>query len=370
MVKRLAENRIALFVPSLAAGGAERVMIHLAQTFAQRGLEVDLVLATQSGTLLADVPPGIQIVDLAAGGVLKSLPRLVKYLRRKRPFALLSTLDHANIIAVCAKHLSFSGTRVVIREAAPVALEATAWKGIDRYMPLGARFFYLYADAIIAVSQAVADDLTGLTRSVLKKIHVIYNPVPVETIQDKGTEPVEHPWFQPGEPPVIVAIGRMVKRKDFATLIRAFHKVQHTQEVRLVIFGEGEERDALETLIQELGLQNKVMLAGLTNKPYAYLRRAAMLVLSSWWEGFPNVILEALACGCPVVTTRCPGADELLMDERYGKLVPVKDDKAMAAAICDTLAAPTDHALLEQYVRERFSPGRIADQYLEVLRDS
>lgn len=345
-------------------------MLRLAQSFVQKGVNVDLLLASRGGALFDQIPPGVRVVALNASGVLSAFPGLVRYLRRQRPFALLSTLDHANIVAIAAKYLSFAGTRVIVRIATPISVAMPRSEHrLDHYIPLGARLCYPHADAIITVSQGVAADLTKVTKRVVDKTHIIYNPVPVEAIWLQAQEPVDHAWFRPGEPPVIIAVGRLTTLKDFPTLIRAFRRVLSQRPVRLMIFGEGEARPNLEMMILEMKLKEQIALPGFANNVFTYMKRAAMLVLSSKWEGFPNVVLEALACGCPVVSTNCPGgAAELLGNGLYGKLVPVGDDEAMASAISATLDTPPDPVTLQHYVSRKFAHDTIADQYLQVMR--
>ncbi|MER3479061.1 MAG: glycosyl transferase [Meiothermus sp.] len=361
-------KRIALFLPSLRGGGAERVMANLARGFAEQGLTVDLVLAKAEGPYLSQVPTSVRVVDLGARRVLFALPGLVQYLRRERPSAMLSALNHANIVAIWARFLARTKTRLVVSEHNTLS-RATENAAVRRAkaMPLLIRLFYPQADAVVAVSQGVAKDLTARTGLPPGKVRVIYNPVVTPELFAKAEEPLDHPWFKPGEPPVILGVGRLTAQKDFATLIRAFALVRKERPARLMILGEGEERPKLETLVQELGLEADVSLPGFVENPFSYMKRAAVFVLSSKWEGLPTVLIEALALGIPVVSTDCPnGPAEILEGGKWGGLVPVGDPEALAGAMLGLLkTSPRDRVRVEQL--ERYTLGYAVSRYGEVM---
>ena len=334
--------KIALFLPSLHGGGAERVMVNLARGFAERGLKVDLVLAKGEGPYLGEVPPNVHVVDLNASRVLASLPGLVRYLRRERPEAMLSAMHHSNIIAVWAKLLACVPTRlaVSIHTTTSVSLQSPQNRR-SLLIPWLTRWFYLKTEAIVAVSKGVAEDFSRVSGIPFERIKVIYNPVVTPELIENAKEPVEHPWFATEQPPVILGVGRLTKAKDFPTLIRAFALVRQERPARLMILGEGEERFRLEALVKELGLEDDVALPGFVDNPYAYMARAAVFVLSSAWEGLPTVLIEAMACSCPVVSTDCPsGPAEILENGKCGPLVPVGNEAALKQAIIRVLEAP------------------------------
>lgn len=358
-------NRIALFTPSLGGGGAERVMLHLAHGFASRGYAVDMVTATARVDYQMEFPPGMHWVNLGAAGALASLPRLTAYLRRERPCVLLATQSHANIVALWANRFAGKRSRLVIREANMVTSPAKRWRAI--FLPLLSRWFYPWADGIVAVSNGVADDMSinlGIPRA---RIVTIYNSVMMQELMEMAGQTPDHPWFREGAMPVIVSAGRLTRQKDFATLIRAFSILRKRKEARLMILGEGELRGELERLVGELGLSGDVQLPGFSPNPYACMSRAAVYVLSSAWEGMPNSLIEALALGTPLVAADCrSGPREILEEGRYGKLVPVGDAEAMAAAILEVLdgmcgAKPGAEALF------RFDPDYCVDQYIKIL---
>jgi len=335
-------EKIALFLPSLHGGGAERVMVNLARGFVDKGLQVDLLLAKAEGPYLSEVPPTVRLIDLGSKRVLYSLPGLVRYLRGERPRALLSAMDHANVVALWAKKLARIPTRVVVSvHSTPSVATKRAKTMRGRMVPVLIQRFYPWADVIVAVSEGVAKDLVELTGLPEEKIHVIYNPVITPELFAKAEEPLDHPWFCPREPPVVLGVGRLTEAKNFSTLIMAFALVRQKRPARLMILGEGEERPKLEALVRELDLQDDVSLPGFANNPYKYIKRAALFILSSRWEGLPTVLIEALALGTPVVSTDCPsGPTEILENGKWGKLVPVEDIQALARAMSEALAKP------------------------------
>lgn len=329
-------------MPSFRGGGAERVMVTLARGFAGRGISVDLVVAQREGP---NAPPdldGLRIVDLNSSRVLFAAPGLVSYLRREAPGAMLSALPHANVVAIWARALAGTSTRVVLSEHTTASLSAeNAGNRRARLLPIFMRRTYPAADAVVAVSDGVADDLASLIGLERSRITRIYNPIVSDRIELLAGEPVEHPWFAPGAPPVLLGVGRLTAAKDFETLIRAFADLRGRRPARLLILGEGEERRRLESLARDFGLQSDISMPGFEGNPYRYMKRAAVLVLSSRWEGLPTVLVEAMACGTPVVSTDCPsGPREILEEGRHGTLVPVGDARSLARAIEARLDAP------------------------------
>lgn len=332
-------DRIAIYVPSLRGGGAERVMTILANSFAARGLAVDLVLAKAKGPYLKDVSDAVRVVDLGASRVLFSLPGLARYLRRERPRAMLSALSHANVVAVWAKQLARISTRLVLSERNTLSISTSgARERRARLLPWLMRRAYPKADGVVAVSGGVADDLVATIGLSRQDVMVVYNPVVTEALIRQSHERVAHPWFELGEPPVILAVGRLTAQKDYPTLIRAFARLRVQRTVRLIILGEGELRGMLETQVAELGLAGDVILPGFMDNPFSWMRRSALFVLSSAWEGLPGTLIQAMACAVPVVSTGCPsGPLEILENGRWGRLVPVGDAEALAIAMAATL---------------------------------
>jgi glycosyltransferase involved in cell wall biosynthesis len=226
---------------------------------------------------------------------------------------------------------------------------------------------YPLAERIVTVSRGVADDLATCTGLPRVTIGTIYNPILTTEIAEKAQAPISHTWLPPTAIPVILGVGRLVPQKDFPTLLKAFAHVHRKQPARLLILGEGRERAKLEALASELGIAEKVLLPGFEPNPYAFMSQASVFVLSSAWEGLPNALIEALACGCPVVSTNCPsGPQEILGNGAFGPLVPVGEDRALAEAILHTLEQPPNSDRLRSRAAE-FDIQTIAQQYLQAL---
>ena len=362
----LTHNKVALFSTDLGGGGAERVMLTLAESFVREGLSVDLVVSAGRGALCTDVPHGVRLVDLNAPRLIKSLRPLSKYLARERPACVLSALSQANCVAIWARALSRCRTKLVVSEHTTLSV-ATDNEVVWRYrkLPQLMRWSYPFADSLIAVSNGVADDLTKMIRYPRGRIQVIYNPVVTPKMMAMSRLPLDHPWFKPGEPPVVLGVGRLTRQKDFPTLIRAFAILRRQRVARLLILGEGEERRSLTQMIEELDLGRDVALPGFVRNPYAFMRAARVFALSSQWEGFGNVIAEALACGVPVVATNCPsGPAEILENGALGRLVPIGDVERMCVALAESIDKPLQES---PQALQRFTPADIAKQYLSAL---
>ncbi len=389
--------RIAFFLSNLDGGGAQRVILRLAEYLDQNGHTIDLVVSRMRGPFIDLIPASVHIhlagfqhplrilpniIRLPASTrkiflellwqnrpkVIRSLTTLTHFLKTESPDVLLTTLDPSNLIAVCAGWLAQTKTRIVIREANTISKKIARYnRPFEKYLPNLAREWYPRADKIIAVSDGVAEDLSKVANLPRERITTIYNPIDLKGLQGNASEPLNDPWFTPNQPPVLLAAGRLTPQKDYPTLLRAVARVMTKRPVRLMILGEGTDRMMLEQLIIQLGLSQEVRMPGFVSNPYKYMAHTAVFVLSSKWEGFPNVLLEALACGCPVISTDCPcGPSELLSHGEYGKLVPVGDDEALANGILSILESPPDSDFLIQRAAT-FSIETIANRYIQVL---
>ena len=359
---------IALFSPNLGGGGAERVLVNLAHGLCARGFPVDVVLVSATGVLLADLPRSARVVDLRTSRMALSLPALCRYLIQQRPHSLLAFLDHANIIAICAGLLAGGRTRIVasVHSLWPMTEDSFQYGWKTRLISLFARRVYQHAFAVVAVSNAAADKLAhsiGLER---KRISVIYNPVITPVFLEHSSEAATHPWFDAGQPPVIVGMGSLYPVKDFPTLLRAFAKVRAHSPCRLMIMGEGERRGELEQLAESLGVSRDVTLPGFIANPFPNLKRAAVFVLSSRHEGLGNVLIEALALGVPCIATGCNGGPaEILAGGRYGVLIPVGDVDAMATSI--SAALQRTNAAVPEAAWQPFTLTAATDAYERIL---
>jgi glycosyltransferase involved in cell wall biosynthesis len=358
---------LAFFLPSLAGGGAERAILNLATGFSERGVRTDLVLARAEGPYLALVPPTVRVIDLKASRVFRSFGSLAAYLRRERPRALLSALDHASVVAILAARTAGARTRVVISIQNTLGKEARDTISTKSILWLLRRLHHC-ADAIVAVSQGVAEDLVRTIDVPRGRVDVIYNPVITPTLMQVASERPSHSWFEDSTHPIVLGVGRLAPQKNFQLLIDAFALVKRDYEdARLVILGEGPERRLLEERVHDHRLEGSVALPGFVDNPYACMARANVFVLSSDFEGLPTVLVESLALGTPVVATDCQsGPREILRGGILGDLVPVGNVCAMARAIARALTDPR-HAPPAEVLRP-FTVDVVLDQLHRALR--
>jgi glycosyltransferase involved in cell wall biosynthesis len=389
-------RHLAIFLRSLeGGGGAERMMVTLAGSFVERGHRVDLVLGSARGALLARVPEAVRVVELGRRSFVRALPALLRdpasaarlapafltwvphwvlgcipdlaeYLEAERPDAMLSALNYSNIVALWAHRLAGVPTRLVVSERNTLTHRARVVRRNARLPSLVASF-YPWADAISAVSDGVADDLAAVSGIPRERITTTYNPVVGPEIEALAAEPLDDAAFARPGVPVILAAGKLKKQKGFDALIDAFALLRARRPAQLVILGEGELRRRLGKQVRRLGLDADVSFPGFVENPFPYMAAAATFVLSSRWEGLPGVLIQAMACGCPVVSTDCQsGPREILADGRYGELVPVGDPRALALAIERSLDVPGDPEPRIARVAE-YSVDRATDRYLSLL---
>jgi len=359
---------VAFYLPSLSGGGAEKMILHMAGELHARGLAVDVVLARSDGAYAGRVPAGVNVVNLNARGTMSRLMSLKRYLQVSSPEALVTALDVINIGAI-AKRLSGVPTRIVLTIRNHLSSEMA---DLPRHTRTAKRLIiratYGLADAVVGISEGVADDvarLGGLDRS---SVGVLYNPVVVPSMLEEARAEPPHPWLCDDGAPVILGVGRLVPQKDFATLIHAFHRVHQSRPSRLLILGEGPLRGDLLRLVESLGLSDSVRMPGFLANPYACMSAADVFVLSSRFEGFGNVLVEAMACGTTVVSTDCPsGPAEILAGGRFGKLVPVGDAEGMAGAIVQSLDEPMPRETLSDRAGH-FTAAGACDRLLEIIR--
>jgi glycosyltransferase involved in cell wall biosynthesis len=343
-------------------------MLNVAAALSERGCSVDVVLAQKQGEYLEHVPDTLRIVDLGVGRTLESIMPLAGYLKRERPDVLIGALSHANGIALLSRSISRTRIPVVISLHNTMSVETENDDGLrQKALRWLTRSLSPGADAIVAVSNGVADDYAKLVGIDRARIQVIYNPVVSPAMLDKSRQPVDHPWLQPGQPPVILGVGRLNPQKDFHNLLRAFAILRKGRQARLIILGQGEERASLEALVEELKIGGDVALPGFADNPFAYMAKAAVFALSSRFEGLPTVLIEAMACGCQVVSTDCPsGPREIFAAAGAGTLVPVGDPAALADGIgkCLDAGGPS----LPAATWDRYTLPVAADQYLDVIQ--
>lgn len=370
---KVAMKKITFFLTDLGGGGAERVMLNLANGLVEQGFAVDLVLVNVVGAYLSRVHSDIKIVTFNTTRLARCIPELVGYLKKAQPDVFMTALEDTNLVGILAcrlaKILAGVRTQVVVSVHNNLSQEAQNLNSLKRrWVPKLIRWVYPFADLVIAVSNGVADDLAalGIRQS---QIRVIYNPIVTPDFYAQAEESPEHDWFTGDSPiSVILGVGRLEKQKDFATLIRAYSIVKQQLPARLMILGEGSEQEKLMGLCRQLQLGSaEVTFPGFVDNPLAYMSGASVCVLSSAWEGFGNVLVESMGVGTPVVSTDCPsGPAEILADGVYGPLVPVSDVQQMAAAIVETLKRPVASHKLQTRAAD-FSLQTVLKAYREAL---
>jgi glycosyltransferase involved in cell wall biosynthesis len=407
--RKIQPARISFLLDNLTGGGAEKVILNLARGFARRGHQVDLLVCKVEGVLSNSIPAGVNLVPLEStspvrgllcamkadpagvrqilGAVVNSrkapkgfkyIPAIAEHLKANRVDVLLSALPKSNINAVLAKYCCKANTRVVVGAHINLSTQISESRSrgknrLQHLRPVIQRC-YRRADAVVAVSKGVEKDIVQCLGLDPEKVTTIYNPIEMPELETMSREPLDHPWFESGAAPVILGVGRFVPQKDFPLLVRAFAKVRQRRNVRLMLLGgdeasgaQCEHRKELLALADRLGVREDLKMPGFKVNPYPYLRKASVFVLSSRYEGFGNVVVEALLTGCSVVSTDCPsGPAEILRNGEFGRLVPVNDETALADAICDTLDSPKSKEFLQARGRV-FSVERAVESYSQIF---
>ena len=339
----------------------------LASEFTSRGIEVDIVLMSCDGELLDQVPETVSVVDLKATRIRQVPLAFARYLDKQKPSAVIANMWPLTNACIVARFIAKSKARLVVCEHVTLSNSYRDWGLVHRiFLRQSIAALYPLADARVSVSTGVASDLSALAGISRSRFDVIYNPIVIRSPSSSAAAEVDAAW-RGWSGKRILSVGTLKKQKNQAILIRAFSRMVEKDDARLMILGEGFLRDELESLARELGIYEKVLLPGFFMDPAPIYGSANLFVLSSDYEGFGNVIVEALACGLPVVSTDCPsGPAEILENGRYGRLVPVRDAEALAKAMGEALAADHDLEALKRRAAE-FSPERAADQYLALM---
>ena len=365
-------TRIACFFSTSGHSGVDRAAAHLIPALARRDYRVDLLKVRRHGPDLAEVPPGVRVIDLGSRHTYACLPAVARYLRRERPAVLLSDKDRVNRTALFARTLARLGdrvpTRLVFSSGTTISIDLATRGPVERWVQRNSMGrLYPFADQVIVTSAGVADDMSDYTGLPRRLIRVVPSPVVPESLFTDPLPRPDHPWLRDPAAPLILSAGELCHRKGFDTLLDAFARLRAQRPCRLMILGRGSEREALLARAAALGVAADFALPGYVLKPYAYMAHADLFAFTSRWEGLGFVLIEALAVGTPAVSTDCPsGPREVLADGRYGPLVPVGDSAALARALADTL----DHPLPPERLREAARPYGIeaaTDAYLDAM---
>jgi glycosyltransferase involved in cell wall biosynthesis len=356
---------VRLFVYSTRGGGAEKVMIRVGNELHTRGHEVELIVVENTGPYRNIITPGVDIKNIDGSNTVTIMYNLWRYIQEnKNADVLLSTMEIPNIVSVAATRFP-STVPVILRIANTNSSKIRS--GRHRMIPEVKRIVYPYAESIIAVSEDTARDVSDITGVNYNKVRIINNPSYDSKILEQAQEPINHDWINNPTKDVVISVGSLKTQKDYSTLIRSVNRINKKRNIYLVILGKGNLENNLKNLSKNLGIQDRVSFPGFVDNPYAYMRKADVFVLPSAWEGFPNVVVEAMACGTPVVCTDCPGgSSNILKNGVYGPLVPVGDYNAMAEAIDSVMSDSIDENRLISRAQE-FSINKIADKYEEAL---
>lgn len=355
---------VVFFQPNFRAAGVEKVNILLANEMHRKGVNTRFLVFKKEGEFLHQLNPEINVIELDISRALFSLPRLILFFLKNRVH-FISSYNNLSVLAIVANILTFKRSKIYACEHNTLSIINKAkgtWK--DKVIARILQYCYPFATGVIAVSEGVADDLSDYAKIKRSTIKVLHNPVVNTELTEKSKLEIKHRWLLQKDIPAFVASGRLEVQKNFTLLISAFKKVVEEQDAKLLILGEGSLRDELQTQINSLGLQEKCELVGFVDNPYKYMKHADAFVLSSDFEGLPTVIIEALACNTPVVSTDCPsGAAEILEDGKWGTLVPVGDVDALANAMLDVLNNPPT---IDLTVRaNHFTAEKAAANYLD-----
>lgn len=360
--------RVAFFFSTSGHSGVDRIMKNLIPAVARRGYRVDQLKVQGHGPDIDCALPNFRVVDLGTRHTYTALCAVARYLRDSPPAAMLSDKDRVNRTAILARRQAGSATRLVLRSGTTISVDMAHRGAMERWSQRQSmRRLYGDAHAIIVPSVMAARDFVEFSGLPARLIQVVASPVAPRALFEQPAIRPEHPWLAPGAPPVILGVGELSRRKDFATLIRAFAQICASRDARLIILGRGSQRETLLQLASELKIADKVDLPGFSTEVFGYMHHAAAFALCSQWEGMPVVLIEALAAGVAVVATDAPGGSrELLQDGALGPLVPVGDVPALAAALNALLDTPADRQALRAAARP-YEIERATDAYLAAM---
>jgi len=357
-----------------AGGGVERVTLKIAQFIDRTRFQPTVVVAGKAEPG-RDLQTDLPVNFLNCAHVSQAIPALAKLIRDSRPDLIYSAKTHVNVAVLLAHFVSGHEAKVVISEHIHLTSQQQhdpTYRRLKARLTIWmARWLYRRADQIVCVSRGAAEDFRHRFELPPKKVISLYNAVIDRQLFEQMDEPVEQPWFARKDTPVIISAGRLTKQKGFSYLLQAFARVRQRMRARLVILGEGEEWPRLMEEVNNLAIQDAVMFLGFQPNPYKYMRRADLFVLPSLWEGLPTVLIEAMACGVPIVSTNCPsGPSEIITDGENGLLVPPADVPALTNAILRVLENPKWAVDVRNRAREKareFSVEQVVPQYEQLF---
>ena len=357
---------LTFFIQDLREGGAERNVARLLSGIVARGVPTDLIVVRKRGAFLSELDSRVNVIELPQHRTMTSVLGLKRYIEERRPVALVSSLTHTNVAAIFANMAARPRTRLIVVERNQYAMNRALKHGLVRLSYGLVPWIYRRADVIGAVSEGVRDEIAAVVGMPASRVALLHNPVITDALKASMAEPVEHRWLAERGPPVILGVGRFTRQKNFALLLKAFAAVRRERPARLILLGDGGLRPELEALAGSLCISDDVDFPGFDANPFRFMAHAALYVMSSDWEGLPTALIEAMACGCPVVATDVDGgAREILNDGKLGRIVPKNDVPALAAAISATLDSPGEAAPRIARAGD-FNVDRAVDRYLAV----
>lgn len=364
------QRKIAFFSYDMRVGGAEKMILTLLPWFINAGYSIDLVLVKKTGAFLTDIDPRVNLISLKKEHVGQSLFPLLKYFKKSKPDVFISNLTHLNIVTIIAKFFSGTRSKIIITEHSSITTNNLQKGGKEGILVFLARFLYPLADKTVVVSEGAAQNLIEAIKINPNKVQSIYNPIDMDRIRILSGEKIDEFWLTEKSIPVLIAIGRLEQEKNFSFLLNVFQTLTKKRKARLLILGEGSERQMLEQQMIAYGIENDVKLLGIKTNPYPYISNADILVCTSKYEGFNITLAESLACGTPVISMNCPyGPAEILDNGTYGQLISPGDQDGMVNAIIAAIdhpeSLPSKEKLMER--AKRFSAEKIFSEYQELF---
>lgn len=363
---------LSFFIPDLTLGGAEQDTVNIVNGLAERGYKIELLVSKRKGHLKARLENNASVVELTPSntsvfGVGAHPPALVNYFRRKRPVALFSQMAHVSVVCLVASTIPGTNTAIIPTQHNSFGMSNdSGLKG--RIIRGSVPYLYPLADQVIAVSEGVANSMVERAGLKSRDISVLHNPIHVDEVRERSQQHIEHEWLNDERIDVILFVGRIEEQKNLTAWLQAFKQIhERNPDTRAIIAGKGSRRQQVTESAERLDIDHVVSMPGYVENPYAYMRNASVFLLSSRFEGLPTVLIEALACGCPVVATDCPsGPREILADGRYGTLAPVGDINGLVDGVIQTLADPIPVHVLEERADD-FAPESVLDDYEQFL---
>lgn len=364
----MTQHRIAIFASTSGHSGVDRAMQNLIPELCARGFLVDQLKVRRHGPKLSFTHPNYRVIDLGTSHTYSAVFAIARYLKHNTPDVMLSDKDRVNRTALAARWLSGTQTKLVFSSGTTISIDLSHRGAVERAIQRWSmRYLYPKAQRVIVTCKGVADDMSDYTGLARDKIHVVESPVIPDTLLTTTPAAPDHPWLKEKTSAVILGVGELSDRKDFATLIRAFAQLQCEPSPRLIILGKGKKKDELVTLCDELGVSERVDFPGHVPDPYAFMAHANVFAFTSRWEGLGFVLIEALAMGCPVVSTDTPsGPSEILQDGKFGPLVPVGDVTQLARELEKIIAQPPKKTWLQQ-AAQPYTVSAAADAYLRAF---